>query len=59
MLRNGEFAEAVSEITVARKLQDMFLAATPADGLAFKHGTDAPTMRVEGMTLAGARANSS
>jgi PmbA protein len=54
MIRNGQLAEAVSEITVAGKLQEMFLHMTPASDLIFKRGTDAPTVRVEGMTLAGA-----
>ena len=54
MIRNGQLAEAVSEITVAGKLQEMFLHMTPASDLIFKRGTDAPTLRVEGMTLAGA-----
>ncbi len=54
MIRNGELAEAVSEITIAGKLQDMFLHMTPASDLTLKRGTDAPTVRVDGMTLAGA-----
>ena len=53
MIRHGELAEPVSEITVAGKLQDMFLAMYPANDLVFKRGTDAPTLRVDGMTLAG------
>lgn len=54
MIRDGQLAEAVSEITVAGKLQEMFLHMTPASDLLFRRGTDAPTIRVEGMTLAGA-----
>ncbi len=54
MIRDGQLAEAVSEITVAGNLKDMFLHMTPADDLVFKRGTDAATIRVEGMTLAGA-----
>jgi PmbA protein len=54
MIRNGQLAEAVSEMTVAGKLQEMFLNMAPASDLIFKRGTDAPTLRVEGMTLAGA-----
>ena len=54
MIRHGALAEAVSEITIAGKLQEMFLHMTPANDLAFRRGTDAPTIRVEGMTLAGA-----
>jgi PmbA protein len=54
MIRNGQLAEAVSEITIAGNLKDMFLNMTPADDLVFKRGSDAPTIRVEGLTLAGA-----
>ncbi len=54
MIRDGALAEPVSEITVAGNLVQMFLAMTPADDLAFRRGTDAPTIRVEGLTLAGA-----
>jgi PmbA protein len=54
MIRDGQFAEAVAEITVAGNLIDMFAHLTPASDLRFRRGTDAPTVRVEGMTLAGA-----
>ena len=43
-----------AEITVAGNLIDMFVHLTPANDLQFRRGTDAPTVRVEGMTLAGA-----
>ena len=54
MIRNGVLAEPVAEFTIAGNLKDMFLHLTPADDLVFKRGTDAPTLRIEGMTLAGA-----
>jgi PmbA protein len=54
MIRDGALAEPVSEITVAGHLRDMLLNLTPADDLVFKRGTDAPTIRVEGLTVAGA-----
>lgn len=54
MIRDGALAEPVAEITVAGNLLDMFLHLTPANDLAFRRGTDSPTVRVEGMTLAGA-----
>jgi PmbA protein len=53
MIRDGVLAEAVGEITIAGKLPEMFRAMTAADDLVFKRGTDAPTVRVDGMTLAG------
>jgi PmbA protein len=54
MIRDGQLAEPVAEITIAGHLAEMFLHLTPADDLRFRRGTDAPTLRVEGMTLAGA-----
>jgi PmbA protein len=54
MIRNGERAEPVAECTIAGNLHEMFLRLTPADDLRFRRGTDAPTVRIEGMTLAGA-----
>jgi PmbA protein len=54
MIRNGALAEAVSEVTIAGNLKDMFLNMVAADDLRFRRGTDAPTIRIEGMTLAGA-----
>ena len=40
--------------SVAGNLKDMYLAMTPADDLVFRYGTNAPTLRVDGMTVAGA-----
>jgi len=54
MIRDGQLAEPVGEITIAGRLPEMFRALTAADDLAFRRGTDAPTLRVDGMTLAGA-----
>ena len=54
MIRDGALAEPVAEITVAGSLLEMFLAMVPANDLRFRRGTDAPTVRVDGMTLAGA-----
>jgi PmbA protein len=54
MIRDGQLAEAASEITVAGQLLDMLLAVTPANDLEFRRGTDSPTIRIEGLTLAGA-----
>ena len=50
---NGEIAGPVAEITVAGNLKDMFLHLIPADDLEFKFGVDAPTLRIDGMTVAG------
>jgi len=53
-IENGEIAFPVSEITIAGNLKDMFLNLTAANDLEFRHGTNAPTLRIEGMTVAGA-----
>ncbi len=53
-IENGALAFPVSELTIAGNLKDMFQAITPADDLAFKYSTNAPTLRVDGMTVAGA-----
>ena len=53
MIRRGALAEPVAEITIAGNLIDMFAALIPANDLRFRRGTDAPTIRVEGMTIAG------
>ncbi len=52
-IEKGEVAHPVSEITVAGNLIDMFARLTAADDLEFLYGTDAPTIRVDGMTVAG------
>ncbi len=54
MIRNGVLAEPVAEITIAGSLPEMFLHLLPANDLRFRRGTDAPTIRVEGLTIAGA-----
>jgi PmbA protein len=54
MIRDGAIAEPVAEITIAGNLIEMFAHLTPANDLRFRRGTDAPTVRVEGMTMAGA-----
>ncbi|PKR55813.1 TldD/PmbA family protein [Thalassospira marina] len=52
-IENGELAYPVSEITVAGNLKEMFKSVTPANDLTFKYGTNAPTLRIDGMTVAG------
>ena len=50
----GEIAFPVSEMTVAGNLKDMFLRLVAADDLEFKAGIDAPTLRIDDLTVAGA-----
>lgn len=52
-IENGELTFPVSELTIAGNLKGMFKAVTPADDLEFKYGTNAPTLRIDGMTVAG------
>ena len=53
-IENGEIAYPVSELTIAGNLKAMFLNLTPANDLVFRYGANAPTVRIEGMTVAGA-----
>ncbi|MCC6919046.1 MAG: TldD/PmbA family protein [Alphaproteobacteria bacterium] len=53
-IENGELAYPVNEITIAGNLTDMFARLVPADDLVFRYGTNVPTVRIEGMTIAGA-----
>ena len=50
----GEIAFPVSEMTVAGNLKDMFLRLVAANDLEFKAGLDAPTLRMDDLTVAGA-----
>ncbi len=52
-IENGELTYPVSEVTIAGNLKDMFMAMTPANDVDRNYGTAAPTLLVEGMTLAG------
>ncbi len=52
-IENGELTHPVSEITIAGNLKDMFKNLTAADDLEYRYGIDAPTLRIDGMTLAG------
>jgi PmbA protein len=53
-IENGEITYPVSEITIAGNLKDIFKRVIPADDLVFKYGTNAPTLRIDGLTIAGA-----
>jgi PmbA protein len=54
MVRGGEIAEPVSEITIASNLIDMFATLEPASDLEFRRGIDAPTILVPEMTIGAA-----
>ena len=52
-IENGALSYPVSEVTIAGNLIEMFAALTPADDLEFRYGTNAPTVMLEGLTVAG------
>jgi PmbA protein len=52
-IENGELTFPVSEVTIAGHLNDIFRTLTPANDLVFRYGTNAPTVRLEGLTVAG------
>ncbi|BBK34518.1 PmbA protein [Stella humosa] len=52
-IEDGEIAYPVSEVTIAGNLKDMFATLVPASDLEFRYGTNAPTVLVPEMTIAG------
>jgi PmbA protein len=52
-IEHGETTYPVSEVTIAGHLSEIFASLAPANDLVFRYGTNAPTLRVEGMTVAG------
>lgn len=53
LIENGAVSHAVSEITIAGNLKDMFRALVPASDLQFRYAMNVPTIRIDGMTVAG------
>ena len=54
IIENGELTAPVDEITIAGNLLDMFAALAPASDLEFRRSVNVPTLRIDGMTVAGA-----
>ena len=52
-IENGELAGPVNEVTIAGSLQTMFANLVVANDLEIRTGRDAPSVLIEGMTLAG------
>jgi PmbA protein len=50
---NGEVAGPVAEFTVAGNLLDMFAGLTPANDLEWYRAVNVPTLRIDGMMIAG------
>jgi PmbA protein len=54
LIEDGEITVPVAEVTIAGNLVDMFKALVAADDLHFRHASNVPTLRIDGMTIAGA-----
>jgi PmbA protein len=52
-IENGVLTHPVSEITIAGNLADMFLAMKPANDLVYRFAVNAPTVAIDGLTIAG------
>jgi PmbA protein len=52
-IEGGRIGWPVAEVTIAGNLAEMFARLTPASDLEFRYGIDAPTLRIDGMTVAG------
>jgi PmbA protein len=52
-IENGKRTYPVSEVTIAGHLFEIFRTLTPANDLEFRYGVNAPTVRLEGLTVAG------
>ncbi len=53
LIENGEITRPVAEITIAGNLHAMLAAMIAADDLSFRHASNAPTLRIDGMMVAG------
>lgn len=52
-IEGGERSHPVSEVTIAGNLLEMYKSIVPANDLVFDGSVVAPSLRIEGMTLAG------
>ncbi len=52
-IRNGALDHAVNEITIAGNLKEIYATLRPASDLEFRAATNAPSIRVDTMTVAG------
>lgn len=53
LIEKGHIGPAVAEITIAGNLLDMFAHLVAANDLEFRYGINVPTLRIDGMTIAG------
>ncbi|HEX9964049.1 MAG TPA: metallopeptidase TldD-related protein [Allosphingosinicella sp.] len=54
IVEKGRLGEPVAEITIAGNLLEMFARLVPADDLEFRYSANVPTLRIDGMMVAGA-----
>ncbi len=52
-IEGGEIVYPVNEMTIASNLKEMFMHMTAANDLEFTYATNAPTLMIEGMMVAG------
>jgi PmbA protein len=52
-IEKGEITSPIAEFTIAGNLIPMFAALVPANDLEFRYATNVPTLRIDGMTIAG------
>lgn len=52
-IENGQRIHAVSEVTIAGNLREMFVRLIAADDLRFRYSTNVPTILIPDMTIAG------
>ncbi|MBN8830398.1 MAG: TldD/PmbA family protein [Sphingomonadales bacterium] len=53
LIENGSVGHAVAEVTIAGNLKDMFARLVAANDLQFRYAINVPTLRIDGMTIAG------
>jgi PmbA protein len=53
-IQNGEITKPVAEFTIAGNLKDMFRRLSAANDLEHIRTTNVPTLRIDGMMIAGA-----
>jgi PmbA protein len=53
LIEDGQITGPIAEFTIAGNLKDMFRALVPANDLEFRQGINVPTLRIDGMTVAG------
>ena len=54
LIEDGRIVAPVAEITIAGNLIDMYRNLSAANDLEFRRTVNVPTLRIEGMTVAGA-----